>query len=94
MKSGWASPLYVLNVAVQAIFDLCAPIALGFFGARLLTEKAGAGGWIYALFITGGAVIGIFSMCRQILRSMAALEQTERQADRSKHETDDTEHDR
>ncbi len=79
MKKGWISPLYVLNIVVQAIFDFCTPIALGLLGAWLLSEKAGVGGWIYALLATLGVLIGFFSMCKFILRSMSALERLEKQ---------------
>ena len=80
MKQGWAAPIYILNIVVQSLFNLCTPIALGLFGAYLLCAKGGVGGWIYALLGTLGAAIGFFSMCKFILRSMSALERLEKQA--------------
>ena len=79
MKNKWISPLYAFNIVIQALFDLCTPIALGFFAAYLLERKGGVGGWIYAVPILLGVGVGLFTMCKFILRSMAALERLEKQ---------------
>ena len=79
MKNNWVSPLYVMNIVVQAFFDLVVPIGLGYGIGYLLETRAGAGGWVYALFMILGVFIGLFTMCKSIIRSMQALERLERQ---------------
>ena len=71
--------LYVINIMSQAIFDLATPIGLGFLFSWLLTTYLSVGGWIYAVLISIGALVGLYSMIKFVLSAMAALERLERE---------------
>ena len=73
------SALYVMNIVLQAFFDLVLPMALLWGLSYLLTTYASAPGWIYAPLIIIGALAGLVSMVKFILSAMAALERLENQ---------------
>ncbi len=75
----FVSAVYIINVIVQSFFSLACPMGLGFLGAWLLVNKAGAPAFVYAVFIVLGTLIGIYSMIKFILDTMAAVERLERQ---------------
>ncbi len=75
----FVSAVYIINVVVQSFFSLACPMGLGFLGAWLLVGKAGAPPFLYAVFITLGALIGLYSMVKFILDTMAAVERLEKQ---------------
>lgn len=73
------SPLYVINIAFQAVITLLSPIVIMFLFAYLLTKYASVGNWIYVVFMTLGVLSGLYSMVVFIMRSSKALEAIERQ---------------
>ena len=79
MYRKFITPVYILNIIFQSIFDLLTPAAIAFLGAWLLDRYTDVGGWIYAVFITVGVMIGFFSMIMFIVRATAALEAIEKQ---------------
>ena len=70
--------LYIFNIISQAIFTLIIPIVFGFGLSWLLTAYLSAPRWIYAIFITLGAVSGFYSMIKFVLSAMAALDRLEK----------------
>lgn len=80
MKYGkFVGAVYIINVVVQSFFSLACPMLLGVFGSWLLVEKAGAPTFIYAILTVLGALIGLYSMIRFILTTMAAVERLDAQ---------------
>lgn len=79
MYKKFITPVYILNIVFQSLFDLVTPAAIAFFGAWLLDSYTEVGGWIYAALITPGVIIGFYSMICFIIRALAALEALEKQ---------------
>ena len=59
--------LTVLNLIGQALYTLALPIGLGALASYLLTRYAGAPGYIWAILMTVGAIIGFYSMIKFII---------------------------
>ena len=72
------SPLYVINILIQAIISLISPIAIMFLFAWLLVNYASVGTWIYVVFILLGVFSGLYSMVVFILRASRALDAIEK----------------
>lgn len=82
MKNGYRrfiTPLYVINITVQALVSLVSPILLMLLFAYLITKYTAAGGWVYVVFIMLGVFSGLYSMVVFILRAGRALEAIEKQ---------------
>jgi len=79
MYKGFIGAMYVLNIVFQAIFTLLMPIGLGLLGSWLLTRYAGVGGWIYAVLVVIGAIMGLISMIRFVLIASAGYERLEKE---------------
>lgn len=73
------TPIYTVNIVIQAIVSLASPIAVMFFGAYLLDRYTEVGGWIYVVGILLGVGMGLYSMVVFILRASRALEAIEKQ---------------
>ena len=73
------TPLYVFNMVWQALFSLAAPIGVSFFIAWLLDKYLNAGGWVYVVFITFGALSGLWSMISFIINISNTLDALEEQ---------------
>lgn len=74
---GFYNVFYVASIVFQAIFDLLFCIGVAILISWLLVSKLSAPTWIYAPFIIVGAVAGMISMIKFILRAMASLESIE-----------------
>lgn len=77
MHKKFFNALYLINIISQAIFTLAIPIGFGFLISWLLVRFAGAPTWLFAIFITLGAISGFVSMIKFVLSAMAALERLE-----------------
>ena len=84
-----ANSLYILNTLFQALYSLGLPIGLAALASYLLTEYASCPGWIWALLITFGVIVGLFSMVKFILVSMKSFERLEKERERTKSELED-----
>ena len=84
MYKSFIGAMYVLNIVFQAIFTLLMPIGLGLLCAWLLAEHAGVGGWIWAVLVTIGAILGLISMIRFVLVASAGYERLEKEQNSSK----------
>ncbi len=80
--------LSTLNIMMQSFWNLLTPIAISVLFSWLLAEKAGVGGWIYAVLIPLGTIVGFYSMIRFILRAMANLERLEKEQKSRKRKND------
>lgn len=76
--------MYALNIIIQSFFNLLTPIGLSLLASWLLVEKAGMDGWIYAVLIILGVIIGFYSMIRFLLSAMAGLERLENEQEQKK----------
>lgn len=82
MKNGYRrfiTPLYVINITVQALVSLVSPILLMLLFAYLITKYTAAGGWVYVVFIMLGVFSGLCSMVVFVIRAGRALEAIEKQ---------------
>lgn len=82
MKNGYRrfiTPLYVINITVQALVSLVSPILLMLLFAYLITKYTAAGGWVYVVFIMLGVFSGLYSMVVFVIRAGRALEAIEKQ---------------
>ena len=73
------TPLYVINIVIQAIISLLSPIAIMFLLAWLLDKYTEIGSFIYVVFILLGVFSGLYSMVLFVIRSGRALEALEKQ---------------
>ncbi len=71
--------MYALNVLVSAIFTLLTPVGILFAVAWLLNTKAGVGSYIYAVLLTIGVLVGLFSMIRFLIKASETLERIEKE---------------
>ena len=85
------SALYVINIVSQAIITLLIPIGFGVLCSYLLTCFAAWPDWIWAIFVTFGAMTGLYSMIKFILSAMAGLDRLEREHNTKKKEKSDNE---
>ena len=79
MYKKFINALSMLNLLGQAIYSLALPIALGALAAFLLTEYASAPSWIWAILMTLGALIGLYSMVKYILTATAGMDRMKKQ---------------
>ena len=69
----------MLNILLQGIYTLALPIGLGALVSYLLTRFLNAPRWIWAIFLTAGALMGLYSMVKYILLATAALDRLEKE---------------
>lgn len=74
---GPISFIYVLNIAIQAIFTLLFSIALSFGLGYLFVEVAGGPEWIYVIAILLGVGSGIASMVKFVISAMQGYNRLE-----------------
>lgn len=79
MYKKFINAVSLLNLLGQAIYSLALPIALGALAAFLLTEYASAPSWIWAILMTLGALIGLYSMVKYILTATAGMDRMKKQ---------------
>ena len=79
MYKKFINALSMLNLLGQAIYSLAMPIALGALAAFLLTKYASAPSWIWAILMTLGALMGLYSMVKYILTATAGMDRMKKQ---------------
>ncbi len=84
--TSFMNAMQALNVILQSFWNLLTPIGLSLLAAWLLAEKAGVGGWIYAVLVPIGTLVGLCSMIRFILAAMKNLERLEKEQKQKKNE--------
>lgn len=89
MYGKFVSAIYLLNIVFQSFFNLALPIGIAILASWLLTEHAGAPGWIYAPLVIVGVIIGFSSMIRFILSATRALDRLENDRQRAQSKKED-----
>lgn len=84
-----SSMLHSMNIIFQALYSLVMPIGIGGFSSYLLTKYASAPKWIWAVLLTLGTLLGLYSMVKYILTAMKNLELLEKQRERAKAEAEE-----
>ena len=84
MKGQTVSFIYVLNIAMQALFSLLFTVAVFFGIGYLAVNSWGAPTWVYVPLILAGVGTGLLSMIRFILSAMAGLDRLEKQRDKNR----------
>lgn len=79
MYRKFITPLYFINMTVQALVSLIAPIGLSVLFAWLIDKYTAVGPWIYVVFIMGGVLLGLYSMISFIIKAGRAIEALEKQ---------------
>ena len=69
----------MLNMLWQALYSMALPIGIGALASFLLTKYASAPGWIWAILLTLGTIVGLISMVKYLLSASAGLERLEKQ---------------
>lgn len=69
----------MLNLLWQALYSMALPIGIGALASFLLTKYASAPTWIWAILLTFGTIVGLYSMVKYILSAIASLERMEKQ---------------
>lgn len=69
----------MLNILLQGIYSLAFPVGVGALASFLLTKYASAPKWIWAILLTLGTFVGLFSMVKFILSATANLERIEKE---------------
>lgn len=85
------SALHALNIVFQALYSLGLPIGIGALCSYLLTEYTDVGGWIWAVLLTLGTLLGFYSMVKYILTATKNLEMLEKQRELAKAEAEEKE---
>ncbi len=84
MHTRLTNALHLLNILFQSLYSLAMPVGIGALASYLLTEYTSVGGWIWAVFLTCGVLIGLVSMVKFILISMKNLERLEKQREENR----------
>ena len=79
MRRETVSVLYVINIVLQAFFNILWQIGIMLLLSYLSIRFLGWPEWVYAPFTVFGALTGIYSMVKFILSASRGLENLERQ---------------
>ncbi|MBQ9071080.1 MAG: AtpZ/AtpI family protein [Clostridia bacterium] len=73
------TPLYIVNIVIQAFITLISPIVIMLILAYLAVKHLGIGSWIYVVLILLGVFSGLYSMVVFILTASRSLEAIDNQ---------------
>ena len=73
------SALQLLNLLFQALYTLALPVGLGALASFLLTKYASAPSWIWAVLLTLGVLMGLYSMVKFIILASESMDRMEKQ---------------
>lgn len=76
----------MLNILFQALYTLAMPIGIGALISYLTTKHLGAPRFIWAILLTLGALMGLYSMIKYILSAMRAMEKLDKERDEREKE--------
>ena len=71
--------MHALNILFQAIYSLGLPIGIGALISYLLTKNGIAESWIWAILLTVGTLMGLYSMVKYLLSAIKNLERLEKE---------------
>jgi F0F1-type ATP synthase assembly protein I len=81
MYKKFISAFQMLNILFQAIYCLAFPMGLGALISFLVTKFLGAPKWIWAILLSLGAFMGLYSMIKYTLAATKALENLDKNRD-------------
>ena len=81
MYKKFISAFQMLNILFQSLYCLALPMAIGAVISFLITRFLGAPKWVWAIFLTFGAISGLYSMIKYALIATKALEALDRGRD-------------
>lgn len=73
--------VYDLHILIQALVSLAFPIALGVGVSYICVCRSWTGTWIYAVLVPVGALLGLCTMVRFVLRAAAQARRVEKEAE-------------
>ncbi len=79
MYKNFVGALYVLNIIFQAIFTLLTPPAILFFINYICVTRLDFPAWSYAISLSVGFILGIFTMIKFAIAASEGLERLEKQ---------------
>lgn len=87
MNDRGTETIFGVNTVIQSIFNLLTPPAAGALISWFLCSRFSVGGWIYAVLIPAGVIVGLISAINYIL---TAAETQKAVAEARKREREDT----
>ena len=84
MYTRLTNALHLLNILFQSLYSLAMPIGIGALASYLLTKHTSVGGWIWAVLLTGGVLMGLISMVKFVITSTSNLERLEKQREENR----------
>ena len=79
MNKRLVNVLHMINMIFQAFYTLLLPVAIAAIISYLLTSNGLVDQWIWALLLTVGFLIGLYSMIKFILLATKNIENMEKQ---------------
>lgn len=89
MNGKFVSVLHSLNILFQSFYSLALPVGVGALASHLLTKYASFPKWIWAILLTVGVFIGLYSMVKYILSATKNLENLEKEKERTRAEAEE-----
>lgn len=77
------SAFQMLNILLQSLYSLALPIGVGALISFLTTRYLSAPKWIWAVLLTVGTFIGLYSMIKYILSATEALDRLKKEREES-----------
>ena len=87
MNDRGTETIFGVNTVIQSIFNLLTPPAAGALISWFLCSRFSVGGWIYAVLIPAGVIVGLISAISYIL---TAAETRKAVAEARKKDREDT----
>ena len=81
MYRTFISAFQMLNILFQALYTLALPIGIGALISYLTTRHLGAPRFIWAILLTLGTLMGLYSMIKYVLSALRAMERLEKERD-------------
>ena len=78
MYKKFISAFKLFDILVQAIYSLALPIGICALASYLLTTHAACPPWIWAVLLTVGSLVGLFSMIRYVVGALDAQTKMEK----------------
>ena len=78
MYKKFISAFKLFDILVQAIYSLVLPIGICALASYLLTTHTACPPWIWAILLTVGSLLGIFSMMKYIIGALDAQTRLEK----------------
>ena len=81
----------LLNMLFQALYTLVLPVAIGAALSFVLTKYASAPSFVWALLLTAGVLVGLYSMIKYILFAISAQKRLDEENEKSLAEKEEKE---